>query len=199
MPYVDFLMQHSPSLGLLLLLVLGAVGLPFPEDMTLLLCGFLISRRAADPVSALICVYLGLLLSDFIIYSLGRKYGRKIVTHRRFRRILPPERLEKMSRMFERRGRLVILLGRHFAGLRAQIFLTAGISDMPARSFLVSDAAAALVTLGLLGGLGYTGGQQWHAVRSVMNGVGLGAFVFVGFLSTGFLAVGFLRRRREMR
>jgi membrane protein DedA with SNARE-associated domain len=199
MPYVDFLIQHSPSLGLLLLLVLGAVGLPFPEDMTLLLCGFLISRHAADPVSALVCVYLGLLLSDFIIYSLGRKYGRKIVTHRRFRRILPPERLEKMSRMFEKRGRLVILLGRHFAGLRAQIFLTAGISDMPARRFLVSDAAAALVTLGLLGGLGYTGGQQWHAVRAVMSGVGLGAFVLVGLLTTGFLAVGFLRRRREMR
>src|SRR3990172_2823367 len=101
---VSRLIAHSPYIGLFLLLVLGGVGLPFPEDTTLILCGFLISQGVVKPVYALPVVYSGMLLADFFLYGMGRKYGRMIVTSKRFRKILSPERLSVLEEKFTRRG-----------------------------------------------------------------------------------------------
>jgi len=38
------LIQHFPYLGLFILLILGTLGLPFPEDGILILGGFLIAH-----------------------------------------------------------------------------------------------------------------------------------------------------------
>jgi membrane protein DedA with SNARE-associated domain len=72
------IMEQGPYLGLLLLLLLGGIGFPFPEDATLILCGFLISTHVVNPVYALLVVYAGLLAADFSLYLVGMKYGRMI-------------------------------------------------------------------------------------------------------------------------
>jgi membrane protein DedA with SNARE-associated domain len=79
------LTDHFPYLGIFALLILGGVGFPFPEDSTLILSGFLVAHRAIKPVPSLLVIYLGLLISDFFLYWMGKKYGRKIVEHRKFR------------------------------------------------------------------------------------------------------------------
>ena len=38
------LIEHFPYLGIFILLILGGIGLPLPEDTTLILCGFLVSN-----------------------------------------------------------------------------------------------------------------------------------------------------------
>jgi membrane protein DedA with SNARE-associated domain len=38
--------NHFPYLGIFLLLILGGMGLPFPEDTTLILSGFLIAMMS---------------------------------------------------------------------------------------------------------------------------------------------------------
>lgn len=103
-------------------------------------------------------VYAGILLSDFLIYSFGQKYGRRIVRHKIFRKILPPEKLVLLERGFIRSGPLIILLGRQFFWLRAKVFLVAGIMKMPVKKFLFMDGIAALFTIGFIVTLGYTGG-----------------------------------------
>ena len=37
--------NHFPYLGMFLLLILGEIGLPFPEDATLILSGFLTAHE----------------------------------------------------------------------------------------------------------------------------------------------------------
>jgi membrane protein DedA with SNARE-associated domain len=159
------LVGQFPYLGLFLLLILGGIGFPFPEDTTLILCGFLISQDIIRPLPAFLNVYAGLLIADFFLYSMGRRYGRLIVTHRRFQRIVSPERLTFIEDKFRRRGVLVILLGRHIFGLRAQIFLTAGITRMDAGKFLLTDAFSALFTIALMVGAGYAGGYGMQVLE----------------------------------
>jgi membrane protein DedA with SNARE-associated domain len=48
---------HFPYLGLFVILILGGIGLPFPEGVTLILCGLLISTKVIKPVYALVVVY----------------------------------------------------------------------------------------------------------------------------------------------
>jgi len=151
--------EHFPYLGLFLLLILGGIGLPFPEDATLILCGILISTQVVRPIPALLTVYVGLLMADLTLHFIGRKYGRQIVTHRWFHKWISPERLSFLEEKFNRRGILFILLGRHLAGLRAQLFLASGILRMPTLKFLASDAVSSLFTMALMIGAGYWGGN----------------------------------------
>lgn len=160
--------EHFPYLGLFLLLLLGGIGLPFPEDATLILCGFLISTQVVKPIPALITVYMGLLIADLTLHLIGKKYGRQVVSHRRFHKLISPERLTLLEGKFNRWGILIVALGRHVAGLRAQIFLVSGIMRMPALKFLVIDAVSSLFTMTLMIGAGYWGG---NSIKFIKKGI----------------------------
>ncbi|MGE5893104.1 MAG: hypothetical protein ACM34I_03520, partial [bacterium] len=64
MTTLSAIVEHSPYAGLFVLLILGGIGFPFPEDATLILCGFLMAQQVIEPVRALVVVYGGLLIAD---------------------------------------------------------------------------------------------------------------------------------------
>jgi membrane protein DedA with SNARE-associated domain len=157
--------QQFPYAGLFMLLILGGIGFPFPEDTTLMLCGFLISHDVVRPVPALAAVYSGILITDFSLYLVGKKYGRAVVTHKRFRKFLSPDKIRVLEEKFRKRGILVILLGRQIVVLRAQIFIVAGIMRMSALRFLAVDSITAIFTIGLMAGAGYLGGHSLEILK----------------------------------
>ncbi len=193
---LDFLV-HFHSAGLFILLILGGVGLPFPEDATLILCGFLISQDFLHPVRALVTVYIGLLCADSIIFHIGKKYGRRIVTHPRFHRFLSPRRLAELEGKFIRRGVWFILIGRHLAGLRIQIFLAAGVMRMQYPKFIAADAISALFTITLMVGIGYVGGSSLEVLRKDMTRIEHVALLGVSILATGYVLYKYFLTRRS--
>jgi membrane protein DedA with SNARE-associated domain len=66
---------------------------------------------------------------------------------------------------FNKKGILIILLGRHLIGLRAQIFLVAGIMRMSALKFLVADGISSLFTMAVMIGAGYIGGNSLQIIK----------------------------------
>ena len=74
------IVENFPYLGIFILLILGGIGLPFPEDATIILSGFLVAHKVISPLPIFLSVYGGLLISDFFLYSLGKKYGRMVRT-----------------------------------------------------------------------------------------------------------------------
>ena len=160
--------QPFPYLGIFLLLILGTLGLPFPEDTTLILGGFLMVRNVIQFFPALSVIYPTLLMTDFLLYWIGKRYGRRVVEHKIFHRILSPNRLLKLEGKFRKWGIWVVFFGRHLLGVRAQIFLTAGVMRMPARKFLLADALSALITMAIMIGIGYFGGSQIQKLRENM-------------------------------
>jgi len=157
--------NHFPYLGIFLLLILGEIGFPFPEDATLILGGFLTAHGVIKPLPAFLVLYLGLLITDFSLYLVGRKYGRSVVEHKRFHKIISPDKLSKLEEKFRKWGGLVVFLGRHVWGLRAQIFLVAGVMKMSAIKFLLADGIAAFFTIALWGGIGYVGGNSLQILK----------------------------------
>jgi membrane protein DedA with SNARE-associated domain len=157
--------NHFPYLGIFLLLILGEIGFPFPEDATLILTGFLTAHALIKPLPAFLVLYVGLLTTDFSLYFVGKKYGRSIVEHKRFHKIISLDRLSKLEKRFRKWGGLVVFLGRHIWGLRAQIFLVAGVMKISATKFLVADAISAIFSIGLWGGIGYLGGNSLQVLK----------------------------------
>jgi membrane protein DedA with SNARE-associated domain len=195
LPYIE----HFPYLGLFFLFMLGGLGLPFPEEGTLILAGFLISVDVVHPLLCIPVVYGSLLLSDFILYSLGRKYGRQIIAHRIFRRIITTRRLASLEERFKRRGSLLILLGRPVPGLRAQLFLVAGVLRMPPYKFIASDAVSSAVTMALLMSMGYLGGESIHALQKDIALIEHIVIAVLAVLSVLIPLAGYLKSRKSDR
>jgi membrane protein DedA with SNARE-associated domain len=157
--------NHFPYIGIFLLLILGEIGFPFPEDATLILGGFMTAHGVIKPLPAFSVLYLGLLITDFSLYLVGKKYGRSIVEHKRFHKIISLDKLSKLEEKFKKWGGLVVFLGRHVWGLRAQIFLVAGVMKMSGTKFLVADATSALFSIALWSGIGYLGGNSLQVLK----------------------------------
>lgn len=191
--------SHFPYLGIFLLLILGGIGLPFPEDATLLLGGFLIAHYVIKPLPAFLVVYSGLLITDFSLYLVGKKYGRRIVEHKRFHKIISPNRLSKLEEKFSKWGSLVVFFGRHILGLRAQIFLVSGVMKMPAIKFLVADAISALFTIGLWGGIGYLGGNSVQVLKKDITRVEHIAIVILVIMIASGIIFWYLKNVKKFR
>lgn len=196
MSFSDFV-QQFPYAGLFMLLILGGIGFPFPEDTTLMLCGFLISHDVVRPVPALAAVYSGILMTDFFLYLVGKKYGRAVITHKRFRRFLSPEKIARLEDRFRRRGILVILLGRQFVGLRAQIFIVAGITGMSALRFLAVDSVTAIFTIALMAGAGYIGGYSLEIIKNDITRVKHVAIFILVIALAIYLLFRYFKARKE--
>ncbi len=191
------LIHQFPYLGLFLFLVLGTLGLPFPEDGILLLSGFLAAHDVIKPFPAFFVVYSGLLMTDFLLYSVGKKYGRRIVEHKRFQKIITNDRLTKIEGKFKKWGALVVFLGRHLLGLRAQIFLVAGVMRMSWKKFLIVDATSALLTITLWGGLGYWGGNNIQALRRNITSIEQIVMVILAISVGSLLLLRYLKKKRN--
>jgi len=193
------LVEHFPYLGVFILLILGGIGLPFPEDATLLLSGFLVAQDVIKPFQTFLVVYLGLLISDLFLYWVGKKYGRMLVLHKKFQRIISADQLSKLEEKFKRRGVWVVLIGRHFMGLRAQIFLVAGVMRMSTIKFLIADAASALFTIAFMGGIGYAGGSTIQALQKDVKRIEHIGIVVFAILLAGWIFYKYFRNKKNLK
>ena len=190
------LVEHFPYVGIFILLILGEIGLPFPEDGTLILSGFLIAQKVTQPLPTIMVVYFGLLLTDFSLYWVGKKYGRKVIEHKRFRRTLSAERLLTLEEKFKKWGIYVVFVGRHFLGIRAQIFLVAGVMRMSTLKFIMADAASAILTMTLMVGIGFLGGNSIEILQKDMKRIEHIGILVLAILFTGWMIYKYFRNRK---
>jgi len=193
---ISTLTEHFPYLGIFGLLILGGFGFPFPEDATLLLSGILMANAVIQPLPAFLVVYAGLLITDFFLYSAGRKYGRRLIEYKRFQRILSPDQLSKLEEKFKKWGTTVIFFGRHILGFRAQIFLVAGVMRMSVIKFLMADAISALFTIGLWGAIGYLGGNSIQILKNDIKRIEHIGIVVFAVLLAGWIFYKYFKNKK---
>lgn len=156
----DGLIGKFGYLGIILLLVLGGLGVPIPEEAPIILSAVLSHKGAMDWPLALAACFFGVLLGDFIVYYLGYFYGEKVLSLPLTRKFLTRPREEQIKGYFHRHGVKILILGRFAVGFRTAAYLTAGILRLPALRLLVADLFAATLSTLLMFGLGY-----WFADR----------------------------------
>jgi membrane protein DedA with SNARE-associated domain len=190
---------HFPYLGVFALLVLGGVGLPFPEDTTLILSGVLVAHDIIKPLPGFLVIYAGLLVSDYLLFWVGKRYGRRVVDHKTFRKLISSERLLNLEGKFKKWGVWVVFFGRHLLGLRAQIFLVAGVMKMHPIKFLVADGITALFTIAIMGGIGYVGGNSVQVLKRDLTRIEHVAIVAIVILFTIWIGFRYIKMRRKIR
>ncbi|HET6437737.1 MAG TPA: DedA family protein [Anaeromyxobacter sp.] len=176
---VEMVGGHSLHFGYAFIfaaLFLCGFGLPMPEDIVLVTGGVL--AWMASPLEEvslrgmlhdrglfwMTCVGLsGILAGDLVIFTAGRRFGARVADFRPLRRIITPEKLEKVEKLMRRRGNVVVVLARYLPGIRAPTYFTAGHARMPVWEFLLFDGVAALVSAPLWTCIGFYFGTDIEA------------------------------------
>ena len=161
-------------LGIVLLLVLGGLGMPVPEEVPIILAAVL-SRNGVlwEPAAFGACV-LGVLLGDFVVYGLGYLYGERVLSFRLTRSLLTRAREAQIKGYFRRHGLKILVLGRFAVGFRTAAYLTAGILRHPPLKLLLTDLVAVMLSTPLIFGLGWAFAHQIEAgIREVQQTVAL--------------------------
>jgi membrane protein DedA with SNARE-associated domain len=153
------------------ILVACGIGVPFPEDLSLILGGYLVWRGSARLPLMVATGFLGILTGDSIIYWAGRRLGNRARTeHGRFlRRLLTPERRARVEELFARHGEKLVMAARFMPGVRAVCFFIAGSAGMPYARFICFDGLAALASAPAFVFLGFRFGKQLQRVMELLK------------------------------
>ena len=177
------LLYRFTYLGMFGLLIAAGLGVPIPEDITLLTGGYLAQKGITSLWPTLIVGYVGVVIGDLLIFRVGRRLKEGIYTHPRLGKLLTPKRRQWIENHFRKRGILTVVIARHCAGLRAPTFLVAGTSEMPTWKFLLADAFSSILTVPAVTYLGYFCADNLDQARQHVHRIelwALGAFVVVG-------------------
>ena len=125
-----------------LILVLGGLGLPVPEEAPIVLAAVLSKGGKMWWPPALGACLVGVLLGDFVVYFLGYFYGEKVMSLPLTRKFLSRAREAQIQGYFHRHGFKILVLGRFAVGFRTAAYLTAGILKLPALKLFLTDLIA---------------------------------------------------------
>jgi len=181
-------------IGLFLMLMGGAIGLPIPEDLPLIVGGILIQLGKTSPEIVFIVCYTGIVLGDVLIYSIGRWLGPSVFKRKPFQTPRARYRLKRIRLSMERSSIPMIFIARHLFYLRTLTFLSCGALRMRFSTFLGADAVAALVSAPLMLALGYFASEHFDTVRGWLHQAKI--YSVIGGIIAAIIAYGIYRRRR---
>jgi membrane protein DedA with SNARE-associated domain len=102
-----------------------------------------------------VCI-VAVIIGDGFLYAIGRLWGPHLVEYGWVKKhLLTPERLERIKHNFHEYGIKILLFARLTPGVRAPIFITAGITRISLAKFLLADGIYAIPGVSLLFFLGY--------------------------------------------
>ena len=164
---VEKWMHAGGYLVLFALLLACGVGLPLPEDVPLMIGGFLVAGGHLDIVLVAIASWCGIMGGDLVLYHLGKRYGLNVTRLPVIGRHITEDRIHQAELLFARYGVWVIAVGRLFAGIRGAMVITAGTIRFSLVKFIIVDGLAALVSGGLFVALGYWVGNKLGTIEQL--------------------------------
>lgn len=146
---------------LVLMMLLSSIGLPLPEEVTLVSVGVLAYMGAnpdkypppypgADfvhPTTAAIVAFFAVYGSDFIIYFIGRFFGSRVFEWGPVKRTISSERRLKIEKWTEKYGALACGIFRFTPGIRFPGHLACGMVKFPVWKFALVDLIAAGISV----------------------------------------------------
>ena len=165
--FMSFFQQYD-LYAVFLVLVLCGLGLPLPEDITLITAGLISYTNHNTSVQLMIFIcLLGVLVGDFIAFMIGYICGEKIIKNKFVKKIITDKNQLRIDNFYFKYGKLFIFIGRFLPGLRMPIFLFAGIfRKLKPSTFLFIDLLAAIISVPIWVYVGYYFGGDFKKLQA---------------------------------
>jgi cytidylate kinase len=192
--------KYPAMLGLL---TLCGVGLPVPEELTLLSSGLLCGWNEANFFLSSLCCATGILLGDSIIFGLGHVYGQRFLSSRPMRLLLPAHRQARVIQFFASHGDKALFFARFFPGVRIGVYAYAGSIGVSWRRFIALDGGGVLLSAPTSILVGHWAAKKFANDRSdailyaSQLSHRLGRWAVMGIVAAGLLVL--LLRRLQLR
>jgi len=192
MEWIESLLSNDPLygyLGIIVILILTGAGLPIPEEVPIVAAGVFSADGSLNIWWAFASCLVGALLGDTLVYIIGRYLGHGFFRrHPRFAHLLHEEREQQMEQLIKRHGLKIFFAARFMVGVRAPIYLAAGVLRVPWRRFIIVDAISATVVVSVVFWLSYVFGKQigdfvhdWQLIITIVALVAITIFLFFFF------------------
>jgi membrane protein DedA with SNARE-associated domain len=196
--HLQHLSPVSVHLTLAGILLLCGLGLPIPEDISLISAGYMAHRGVVNVHTAFFVSFGAVLGGDAIAFWMGRHFGRRLLAWKPMHRLFNVRKQLRVKAYFRKYGSKVIFIGRFLPGLRFSIFVSAGTLGVRPAVFLLFDTMAALLSVPLLVYLAWGFGEKIDHVIAWARRSEYGILALAGG-GVLILAVKLLRGRRLRR
>jgi len=182
MPDINQLITDWGYAGIVLVVILGNIGLPVPEETVLVVAGYLVWSGRLQLLPVLIVGVVSAIAGDNVGYWLGRHYGRAAV-ERYGRRLLKPGRIMVAESFVLRYGALAVGVARFIGGFRFLAGPLAGAVGLRFGSFLRGNLLGAAFfvpyAVGIGYAIGYGLGPRVADVQRALGGIAHGVLILV--------------------
>lgn len=163
------------------------LGVPIPEDITLIAAGILASLGNISLTGAMFAGLFGVLIGDSFLFFLGRHMGKNVFQLPILRKLMTENRIKRAEEKILANSKLICFVARFLPGLRAPIFLTSGVMGVRPAIFLGLDGAAALISVPFWVYLGWWVGEKWDENLKVIKHIQIYLFIAIGVTILGYL------------
>ena len=176
-------------------LILCGLGVPVPEDITLVSGGVISGLALANPHIMCAIGLTGVLAGDSTMFLAGRIFGYRVQRLKFFRKIVSPQRFSQIQRKFKKHGLGLLFVARFLPGLRSPIYLVAGMSHRISYiTFIVMDGLAALISVPVWIYLGYFFADNLDILMEYVHDVQKAIFLALGLLAV-IIAVIYFKKK----
>ncbi len=190
-------LNHYGYLAVAGLVLLEDFGVPVPGETVLILGAVYAGTGRLNIVLVALLGFLAAVTGDNIGFAIGHLGGRRLVERYGRYILLTPERLDRATGFFERRGASIIIVARFIEGLRQANGIIAGTTGMHWARFLLFNAIGAALWVALWASVGYLSGNHITSIYHTVTRYDLYFAVAVGVVLVGLIARRVLRSRAE--
>jgi membrane protein DedA with SNARE-associated domain len=196
MPDLSPLLEHWRYPAIFLVVILGNVGLPVPEESVLALAGFLAARGLLHLPGVLAVGALAAIVGDNLGYWLiGRLGGRALFRRWSWLNRWADTVIPRAEKIMKRHGGKTVFFGRFVAILRFTAAWVAGLGEMPWWRFLFWNATGGIVWATAVGLVAFYGGKS--AADAITHYGLLAAVGIVALVVLGAVVLHFAKKRLE--
>lgn len=146
---------HYGSIALFILLALGILALPIPDETLMVAAGFLISRGKLNLPATVLAAYLGAVCGISLSYVIGRFGGSLLLKKYGHWVRLTEKRIERTRLWFSRIGMWALFIGYFIPGIRHFTGYIVGTVRIPFSRFALFAFSGAAVWTSVFLTVGY--------------------------------------------
>ena len=154
-----WLMQYG-GIALFVLLTVGIIALPVPEETLMLIAGTLMFNGKLPIVSTILAAFFGALCGITVSYVIGRTAGHYLVIKYGRWVGLTEKRVQKAHDWFARFGKWALLIGYFIPCIRHLTGISAGTSEFSYKQFATYAYLGAAIWVSTFLSIGFFFGKQ---------------------------------------
>lgn len=145
MEFVQQFITDYGYLAIFLMLVLGIIGLPIPDEVMMTVVGYFTNIHVLNYELAILVSFAGALSGMLISYIIGKKAGRPFIEKYGKWIGLKEKRIRKVEKWMEKYGSYSLIFGYFIPGFRHITCYLSGISKMNLKTYMLSAAIGAFL------------------------------------------------------